>query len=54
MAQTIELSVALRRRGIPVETLIYPDESHGFQLHETHLDLFTRAFEFLERRMSAE
>lgn len=46
--QTIELVLALRKRGVRADTLIFPGESHGFLLQETNLIQFREISGFLE------
>jgi dipeptidyl aminopeptidase/acylaminoacyl peptidase len=42
---------ALRKRGVEVEQLVFPDEVHGFLLHRNWLAAFEAGAEFLERRL---
>lgn len=49
--QTVELTHALRRRGVAVETLVLPDEEHTFLLHSSWLAAHRAAAEFFERRI---
>lgn len=41
------LVAALRKRGLPVSYVVYPDEGHAFVRPENNLDLFGRIEEFL-------
>lgn len=45
--QTTDLAVRLRRRGVRVEELVFPDDVHGFLLHRNWLTAYRRAGEFL-------
>ncbi len=49
--QSVELAHALRRRGVEVETLVFPDEDHTFLLHSNWLAAYQATAEFLERRL---
>ena len=49
--QTVMLADALRRRNVDIETLIFPDEVHGFLLHKTWVTAYQAAAEFLIRRL---
>jgi dipeptidyl aminopeptidase/acylaminoacyl peptidase len=51
--ETIDLAVKLRRRGVPVETLIFPDEQHGFALFENWNKALHATLDFLDRRLGA-
>lgn len=48
-AQTVQLAEDLRKRGVHVETLVYPDETHEWLLHEHWVQSYERTAEFLER-----
>jgi dipeptidyl aminopeptidase/acylaminoacyl peptidase len=48
-AQTPMLAEALRARGVHVETLVFPDEVHGFLLHKDWVAAYEAAAEFFER-----
>ena len=47
--QTPALADALTARGVPVETLIFPDEIHEFLLHSDWLKAYTAEAKFFER-----
>jgi dipeptidyl aminopeptidase/acylaminoacyl peptidase len=49
--QTVELTHALRRRGVEVETLVFPDEDHTFLLHSNWIAAFEATADFFERRL---
>ncbi len=49
--QTVELTHALRHRGVEVETLILPDEDHNFLLHASWLVASRATVDFFERRL---
>jgi dipeptidyl aminopeptidase/acylaminoacyl peptidase len=48
-AQTVQLTEALRKQGVHVEQLIFPDEVHDFLLHRNWLAAYRAADEFLSR-----
>ncbi len=50
--QTTDLAQRLRRRGTHVETLVFPDEVHGFLRYESWLRTFEAAHDFFERRLA--
>ncbi len=52
--QTVDLVQRLRKEGrAHVETLIFPDEVHGFLLHRRWLEAFTAAADFFDRFLKA-
>jgi dipeptidyl aminopeptidase/acylaminoacyl peptidase len=48
-AQTVQLTEALRKQGVQVEQLIFPDEVHDFLLHSNWVAGYKAAAEFLSR-----
>ncbi len=50
--ETVRLAEGLRRQGVDFETLILPDEIHGFLLHRTWLRAYTATLDFFERRLA--
>jgi dipeptidyl aminopeptidase/acylaminoacyl peptidase len=48
-AQTVQLTEDLRNRGVHVETLIFPDETHEWLLHDHWVKSYQATAEFLER-----
>jgi dipeptidyl aminopeptidase/acylaminoacyl peptidase len=50
-AETVTLVEALRRRGVEVEQLVFPDEVHSFLLHSNWLRAYRATADFLERRL---
>jgi dipeptidyl aminopeptidase/acylaminoacyl peptidase len=49
--QTVILIRALRKQGVDVEQLIFPDEVHGMLVHSDQIKEFRAIVEFLERRL---
>ena len=42
---------ALKAAGVPVETLVYPQEGHGFYLEAHNREFYTRLLAFLDRHI---
>ena len=49
--QTVALAAELRRRGVPVEELVIPNEVHSFLLHSSWVRAFEAAADFFERHL---
>lgn len=49
--QTVDLEQRLAERGVPTETLVIPDDIHGFLLYRTWTTVTKAAGEFLERKL---
>ncbi len=45
---------ALRNNGVPVETLYYPTEGHGFYLEKNRREYYTRLLAFFNRHLGGE
>jgi dipeptidyl aminopeptidase/acylaminoacyl peptidase len=52
-SESVDLIEQLRSRDVTVEQLVFPDEVHGFLLHERWLRAFTLAADFFERHLRA-
>ena len=50
-SETVTLAEALRKQGVPFETLIFPDDVHSFLLHAHWLEIFERSAAFLDRHL---
>jgi dipeptidyl aminopeptidase/acylaminoacyl peptidase len=50
-SETVDLVAELRRRGVRVEQLVFPDEVHSFLLHDSWLRALRAAAGFLEREL---
>lgn len=48
---TEKMETALRQAGVPVETLYYPKEGHGFYDVEHRREFYTRLLDFLDRNI---
>ncbi|GBD32736.1 Dipeptidyl aminopeptidase 4 [bacterium HR33] len=53
-SETVDLVEALRRRGVEVEQLVFPDEVHGFLLHRSWLAAYRAAADFFDRKLKAK
>ena len=51
-SETVQLAEALRKQGVDVEQLIFPDEVHDFLLHKNWLAAYTAfVFDFFSRKL---
>ncbi|MFB6231646.1 MAG: prolyl oligopeptidase family serine peptidase [Salinibacter sp.] len=50
-SETVDLVQALRTHDVPHETLVFPDEVHGFLLHENWLRAYRSAASFFDRTL---
>ncbi len=50
-SETVVLSDQLRDRGVYFEQLIFPDEVHGFLLHDNWVRAYEATFEFIDRHI---
>jgi dipeptidyl aminopeptidase/acylaminoacyl peptidase len=50
-SQTVALVEQLRQRKVEVEQLVFPDEVHGFLLHQHWMQALQATAEFFERRL---
>jgi len=50
--ETVTLAYELRKRGVPVEELIFPDEVHDLLLWRNWVSAYRAADDFLGRRLS--
>ncbi|MGH8139088.1 MAG: alpha/beta hydrolase family protein, partial [Steroidobacteraceae bacterium] len=51
VAQTVDLAQRLRERHVDVEVTMVPNESHGFVLHQTQVQLWNEMVDFFSRRL---
>ncbi|MDW3192362.1 MAG: prolyl oligopeptidase family serine peptidase [Cytophagales bacterium] len=49
--ETVDIAEALRRNNVEFEQLIFPDEVHGFLLHQNWLDAYQATAEFFNRKL---
>ena len=45
------MEAALKRAGVPVDALYYPNEGHGFYETEHRREFYTRMLDFLDRHI---
>jgi len=50
-SESVDLAVALTRRNVAFEELVFPDEVHGFLLHRNWLTAYRAAADFLDRHL---
>jgi dipeptidyl aminopeptidase/acylaminoacyl peptidase len=50
-SETVDIVEALRKQGVYFEQLIFPDEVHGFLLHENWLKAYRATADFFERKL---
>ena len=51
MQQSLELYLALQRRGKDVDALIFPGEAHGILLRRNQVRYIRRIEDFLDRHL---
>jgi dipeptidyl aminopeptidase/acylaminoacyl peptidase len=44
-----EIVAAARKKGVPVEYVVFPDEGHGFRKKENTIKGYTQVLAFLDR-----
>jgi dipeptidyl aminopeptidase/acylaminoacyl peptidase len=52
--ESVRLVEDLRKRKVDVEQLVFPDEGHGFLVHETWLRCLRATGDYLERRLQGK
>jgi dipeptidyl aminopeptidase/acylaminoacyl peptidase len=53
-AETVTLAEALRKQGVTFETLVLPDEVHGFLRHDSWLQVFRASADFFDRFLKSK
>lgn len=53
-SETVDIAEALRRNNVEFEQLIFPDEVHGFLLHQNWLDAYEAAARFFNKKLGNE
>ncbi len=53
-SETVDMAEALRRNNVDFEQLIFPDEVHGFLLHQNWVNAYQATAEFFDRKLKAE
>jgi dipeptidyl aminopeptidase/acylaminoacyl peptidase len=49
-----EIVAAVKKKGIPVEYVLFPDEGHGFVKKENEITGYTQVLAFLDRHLKGE
>jgi dipeptidyl aminopeptidase/acylaminoacyl peptidase len=49
--ESVDLAEALAKKGVEYEQLIFPDEVHGFLLHENWVSAFEATLDFFDRKL---
>jgi len=50
-SESVSLLESLRKQGVEVEQLVFPDEVHGFLLHENWMAAYRATVSFFERKL---
>ena len=53
-SESVNLAEALRRQGVTVEQLIFPDEVHDILIHARWVEAYRAAADFLDRKISSK
>jgi len=53
-SETVDLVEGLRKRKVPVEQLIFPDEVHGFLLHCNWVKAYEATADFFDRKLKGK
>lgn len=51
-SETVNMAEKLRRQGVHVEQLVFPDEVHFFLLHKNWVKAYQATFEFIKRQLN--
>ena len=51
ISESVVLLEKLRKQGVETETMILPDEVHGFLLHSNWLKVYRATVDFLDRKL---
>jgi dipeptidyl aminopeptidase/acylaminoacyl peptidase len=49
-----EIVEAVKKNGIPVEYIVFPDEGHGFMKKENEIKAYGQILEFLDKYLKKE
>ncbi len=50
-AESEEIVAAVRKKGVPVEFLLFPNEGHGLSRKETQEQAYQKTLEFLDKHL---
>lgn len=53
-SESVELLEILRKQGVEVESLVFPDEVHSFLLHKNWIAAYEATFRFIENQVNRE
>jgi dipeptidyl aminopeptidase/acylaminoacyl peptidase len=53
-SESVELAEVLRKQGVEVEQLVFPDEVHSFLLHQNWVKAFEATFRFISTRTAPQ
>ena len=53
-SESVKLAEVLRKQGVEVEQIVFPDEVHSFLLHRNWVEALTATFEFIHKHSSAK
>ena len=53
-SETVDLAEALRKRGVAVEQLVFPDEIHNLLVHARWIAAYRAAADFFDRRLKSK
>ena len=48
-----EIVAAVKKNGVPVEYVVFPDEGHGFQKKKNQIEGYGAVLEFLDKHLKA-
>ena len=50
-AESDEIVAAVRKNGVPVEYIVFPDEGHGFTKKKNQIEGYSAVLKFLDERL---
>ncbi|WP_268033065.1 S9 family peptidase [Algoriphagus sp. PAP.12] len=53
-SESVELAEVLRKQGVEVEQLVFPDEVHSFILHKNWVAAYEAAIDFIQRQIQKQ
>lgn len=51
LVESDEIVAALKKKGVPVEYVVFPDEGHGFSKKKNPIDGYGQVLEFLDKHL---
>jgi dipeptidyl aminopeptidase/acylaminoacyl peptidase len=54
VSESVELLEILRKQGVEVEQLVFPDEVHSFLLHQNWVKAYEATFDFIKRQIQKQ